>query len=182
MAHFDSLIQRAAAFPDKGFVEGLKMLPSRQTVLVGCVDPRVEPEDIFGLEPGEAVVIRNVGARVNPALLETMAILRTVARSRGKEIGEGWNLVLVHHTDCGIIGCYEHAPALLARHLGTTVEALERLAIKDPYAAVRLDIEALRANPDLPDGVMISGLVYDVASGETEVAVPPTRLRAEPVV
>lgn len=177
MNHFDSLIERSVEFSENGFADGLKMLPSKQTLIVGCVDPRVEPADIFDLLPGEAVVIRNVGARINPALVETMAILRTVAQSRGKDLGEGWNLVLLHHTDCGIIGCYDHAPDLLAKHLGTSVDALEVLAIKDPHAAVRLDVETFRANKDLPDGIMVSGLVYDVANGRTEVVVPPTRLR-----
>lgn len=177
MDYFDSLIARSEAFAENGYADGLKMLPSKQTVIVGCVDPRVEPADIFDLLPGEAVVIRNVGARINPQLLETMAILRAVAQSKGKEIGQGWNLVLLHHTDCGIIGCYHHAPALLAKHLGTSVEALADLYIDDPRAAVRKDIEILKGVGELPGGFMISGLVYDVATGHTETVVAPTRLR-----
>lgn len=180
MDYFDSLIERSNAFAENGFAEGLRMLPSRQTVVIGCVDPRVEPADIFDLLPGEAVVIRNVGARINPALLETMAILRAVAQSKGKEIGEGWNLVLLHHTDCGIIGCYDHAPELLAKHLGTSVAALADLNIKDPHAAVRQDVETLKGIEALPGGFMVSGLVYDVTTGRTETVVAPTRLRDAP--
>jgi carbonic anhydrase len=177
MTFFDSLIERSVVFAENGFAEGLKMLPSKKTVVIGCVDPRVEPADIFDLLPGDAVVIRNVGARINPALVETMAILQAVARSKGKDIGEGWNLVLLHHTDCGIIPCYEHAPELLARHLGTSIGALADMAIGDPHAAVRQDVETLRGMDALPGGFMVSGLVYDVATGRTETVVAPVRLR-----
>jgi hypothetical protein len=50
-----------------------------KTMIIGCVDPRVDPVDIFGLVPGEAAVIRNVGGRITPATLQTMAMLRIVA-------------------------------------------------------------------------------------------------------
>jgi carbonic anhydrase len=173
----DSLIQRNAEFAREGFTSGLKMLPSRRTMIIGCVDPRVDPMDIFQLEPGEAAIIRNVGGRVNPALLETMAILGTVTRAAGEEVGTGWNLVVLHHTDCGIKGCYQHAPELLAKQMGVPLEGLDALAINDPYQAVALDVAALKANPRLPGGFTVTGLVYDVANGLVQTIVPPALLR-----
>lgn len=179
MSFLDTLIERNAAFADTGFSADLKMLPSMKTIIVGCVDPRVDPVDVLGLAPGEAVVIRNVGGRINAALLETMAILRTVAQAAGKDIGPGWNLVVLHHTDCGIIGCLHHAPDLLAKHLGVAPEELDALAISDPYKAVALDVAALKANPDLPGGFILSGLVYDVTTGRIDTVAAPAALRAE---
>ncbi|WP_425343349.1 carbonic anhydrase [Pseudofrankia saprophytica] len=35
-------------------------------MVVGCVDPRVDPTHVLGLEQGEAAVIRNVGGRITP--------------------------------------------------------------------------------------------------------------------
>lgn len=179
MDYLDTLIRRNEDFAGKGFNPGLRMLPSKKTMIVGCVDPRVDPIDIFQLEPGEAAIIRNVGGRVNPALLETMGILRTVTQAAGGEVGTGWNLVVLHHTDCGISGCYHHAPGLLAQHLGVSSEALDELAITDPYQAVAIDVAALKANPKLPGGFTVSGLVYDVATGKVETVVPPSLLRPE---
>ena len=179
MSFLDTLIERNAAFADTGFSADLKMLPSMKTIIVGCVDPRVDPVDVLGLAPGEAVVIRNVGGRINAAFLETMAILRTVAQAAGKDIGPGWNFVVLHHTDCGIIGCLHHAPDLLAKHLGIAPEGLDALAINDPYKAVALDVAALKANPDLPGGFIVSGLVYDVTTGRIDTVVAPTVLRVE---
>ena len=179
MDFLETLAARSAAFAETGFLPDLKIIPSERTMIVGCVDPRVDPMDVLGLKPGEAVVIRNVGGRVNPSLLETMTILSTVAQAAGQEIGTGWNLILLQHTDCGIKGCYHHAPELLAPYMGIAREDLDTLAITDPYAAVAVDIAALKANPKLPGGFTVTGLVYDVATGTTETVVPPALLRPE---
>ena len=170
------MLERNARFVETTFDPHLKMMPSTGTIVVGCVDPRVDPVDVLGLKPGEAAVIRNVGGRVHKPLMETLAILRVLAKAAGREGGVR-NLVLLHHTDCGIIGCYRHAPDLLARHMGVETEALEGLEITDPHKSVVLDIVALRANPQLPDGIVVSGLVYDVAMGRVETVAPPAPLR-----
>lgn len=176
MDFLNTLFDRNAHFAKHNFSADLKMLPSTGTIIVGCVDPRVDPADIFELKPGEVAVIRNVGGRINKPLLETMAILRTVAKAAGKEKGVR-NLVLLHHTDCGIVGCYHHAPELLAKHLGVETAELEDLAITDPYEAIAIDIAALKANKQLPDDMVVSGIVYDVATGLVETVVQPATLR-----
>ncbi|MNL12852.1 Beta-carbonic anhydrase 1 [compost metagenome] len=179
MDFLQTLAQRNAAFANSDFSADLKIIPSRKTMIIGCVDPRVDPMDVLKLQPGEAAVIRNVGGRVNPALLETMAILRTVSRVGGSEVGEGWNLILLHHTDCGISGCLHHAPELLAKHMGVAPQELAALEIDDPYKAVAVDVAALKANPNLPGGFTVTGLVYDVATGRIDTVVPAGPLRSE---
>jgi len=179
MDFLETLLQRNAEFAENDFSADLKIIPSRKTMILGCVDPRVDPMDVLKLAPGEAAIIRNVGGRVNPSLLETMAILRTVSQVGGNEVGEGWNLIVLHHTQCGISGCYHHAPQLLAKHMGVEEHELAALEIDDPYQSVQVDVAALKANPKLPGGFMVSGLVYDVATGRIDTVVPPALLRDE---
>jgi carbonic anhydrase len=143
-----------------------------KTMIIGCVDPRVDPADVFGLVPGEAAIIRNVGGRITPATLQLLAMLRIVAKANGGEIGRGWSLIILHHTDCGIT-CLAHSPELLANHFGVVPEDLDKLAIADPHKAVAVDVAALKSNPLLPGGFLVSGLVYDVATGRIELVVPP---------
>ena len=177
MDFIETIQQRNQSFAEAGFSSELKIIPSTKTLLVGCLDPRVDPMDVLGLKPGEAAIMRNIGGRITPALIETMILLPTVARAAGQEMGPGWNLVILHHTECGIIGCYKRAPELLAKHLGVDRAQLDSMAITDPYKAVAMDIAAYRANTEIPAGYMVSGLVYDVANGKIEVVVPPSLLR-----
>ena len=177
MDFFETLAVRNAAFAETEFLVDLKILPSRRTLILGCVDPRVDPMDILKLEPGEAAIIRNVGGRVNPALIETLDILQTVSKAAGEEVGPGWNLIVLHHTKCGIIGCYHHAPDLLVKYMCVPAEELDALAITDPYKAVVIDIAALRANPNVSGAFTVAGLVYDVATGRIETVVAPQVLR-----
>lgn len=170
------MLERNADFAKTEFAPELKMLPSTGTVVIGCVDPRVDPAHVLGLKQGEAAVIRNVGGRVNKPLMETLSILGVLTKAAGRPDGAR-NLVVLQHTDCGIIGCNHHAPALLAQHLGVETTELEDLAITDPYQAVALDIAALKGHPGLPDKLTVSGLVYDVKTGQITTVVPPGPLR-----
>lgn len=179
MDFLQTLIQRNAQFAATDFVGDLKIIPSRKTLILGCVDPRVDPMDVLKLAPGEVAIIRNVGGRVNPALFETLAILGTVSKVGGAAVGQGWNLIVLHHTQCGISGCYHHAPELLAKHMSVATNQLAALAIDDPYKAVAIDVAALKANPNLPGGFTVTGLVYDVTTGLIDTVVPASLLRAE---
>ncbi|WP_144110308.1 carbonic anhydrase [Paraburkholderia sp. BCC1886] len=176
MDFHEVMLERNANFARTDFSPELKMMPSTGTIVVGCVDPRVDPATVLGLKLGETAVIRNVGGRVSHALIETLAVLSVVGAAAGRP-GGARNLVLLQHTDCGIIGCHRHAPALLARYLDVEEAALDTMSIPDPYEAIALDIAALKTNLDLSDGLMVSGLVYDVTTGQVQTVVPPTRLR-----
>lgn len=176
MDYIDTLMRRNVEFAENGFNPHLRMMPTSKTLIIGCVDPRVDPMDLFKLAPGEAGIFRNVGGRVNPAVFETLGILRTVAVAAGGDIGPDWNLIVLHHTDCGIKRCYCHEPHLLAEHMGVTLAELDNLDINDPYKAVTLDAEALRANADVAGGYTVSGMVYDVGTGNVEMVAPPSAI------
>jgi len=173
MSVIETLTQRNQAFANSRFSADLKIMPSMKTMIIGCVDP----VDILGLAPGEAVVIRNVGGRITPATLQTMAMLRIAARASG-DIAAGWNLIVLHHNDCGI-ACLAHSPDLLAAYFGVARADLDALAIADPHQAVAVDVAALKANPLLPGGFLVTGLVYDVTTGRIEIVVPTSWLRPE---
>ena len=175
----DDLVKRNEAFAEKDFPPGLKIIPTMKTMVIGCVDSRVDPAEVLGLKLGEAVVIRNVGGRIEPATFHNMAILGAVTKAKGGTVGTGWNLVVLHHTDCGIKPCLTHAPHLLAEQFQVPVEDLDKLAIDDPYKSVVVDVAALKANPKMPGGFIVSGLVYDVDTGRVTTVVPPAPLREE---
>lgn len=179
MNFLETLAQRNADFVESGFSADLKIIPSQKTMIIGCVDPRVDPMAVLKLEHGEAAIIRNVGGRVTPELFQTMAILGTVSKVGGNPVGQGWNLIVLHHTQCGITGCLHRAPHLLAKYMGVPEDQLAGLAIDDPYKSVEIDVAALKANPNLPAEAKVTGMVYDVATGRIETVVPTAQLRTE---
>jgi hypothetical protein len=58
------LVARNAEFAAHHFAPDLTINPSGNMMVVGCVDPRVDPTRVLGIGHGEAAVIRNVGGRV----------------------------------------------------------------------------------------------------------------------
>jgi carbonic anhydrase len=177
MDTIETLRERNTHFAAHQFTGGLAMMPNLKTMIVGCVDPRVDPADVLGLELGDAVVIRNIGGRITPATVQAMAMLRLVAAAvAGGEPGPGWNLIVLHHTDCGINHLTGY-PDLLAEHFGVDKAELDSKHVTDPWASVTTDVAALKANPFLPAEFIVSGLVYDVETGLIEQVVGPELLR-----
>lgn len=152
--------------------QDLPIMPSLRTMIIGCVDPRVDPVFVLGLKPGEAAVFRNVGGRITPGAVREMAMLQEVVRAHGARPGGRFDLIVLHHTDCGITSL-EGQPETLARYFGVDEASVPSKAVGDPNAAVAVDVALLRSNPRLPRDWVVSGLVYDVHTGQVEVVVPP---------
>jgi carbonic anhydrase len=167
----ETLTGRNAGFAEHGFVSGLRMMPSLKAIVIGCVDPRVDPTDVLGTTPGEVAAIRNVGGRITPATVEELVMLRAVTQAAGGDLGPGWELVVLHHTDCGITRLQDR-PEMLTGYFGVAADGLSAWEVGDPWAAVAHDVDVLRAEPRLA-GVRVSGLVYDVATGVVESVVAP---------
>ncbi len=175
MTTFDTLIERNQDFASHQFPKELPPLPTLRAMIIGCVDPRVDPALLLGLGLGEAVVIRNVGGRITPATLQTMGMLGRIAQAGGGIPAGEFHLIVLQHTQCGITRL-EGNPEMLASYFGIGQEGLKAKAVTDPHAAVAVDVAALKAISALPGNWLVSGLVYDVTTGLVEVVVPPAPL------
>ena len=154
-------------------------LPNVKAIIIGCADMRVDPVHILGIKPGEAVVMRNIGGRITPGLLEQLGLLGRIGEVAGETPGGGgeFHIIVLQHTDCGITRLAGDT-AMLAHYFQIQDAELKTKAITDPRAAVSDDVALLRAIRALPSEWLISGLVYDVATGLVEVVVPPAPVRA----
>jgi carbonic anhydrase len=177
----DALLQRNHDFVTHRFVAGLSIRPTLQTIIIGCADPRVDPVHILGLEPGEAVVLRNVGGRVTPGTLQLLSMLLQVPTASGApadNTSAPFHLIVLHHTDCGITRLASNTE-MMAEYFDVAPAELPAKAIEDPRAAVASDIATLRAIPDVPSALLVSGLVYDTETGLIDVVVPLAPIRTE---
>jgi carbonic anhydrase len=185
MNNLDSILQRNKDFAARQSVAGTLMpslpraLPNVKAIIIGCADMRVDPAHVLGIKPGEAVVIRNIGGRITPGLLEQLALLGRIGEVAGEIPGGGgeFNLIVLQHTDCGITRLAGD-PAMLAHYFQIQERELNKKTVLDPRAAVAADVALLRAIPALPSEWLISGLVYDVATGLVEIVAPPALIRA----
>jgi carbonic anhydrase len=186
MSTLDSLLERNKDFAAAQAAAGTLMpslgeaTPNLKAFIIGCADMRVDPAHLLGLMPGEAVVLRNIGGRITPVLLQELGMLGRVGQVTGKVAGGGgeFHLIVLHHTDCGITRLAGD-PAMLAHYFQIEEEKVGAKAITDPRSAVAVDVALLKSIPALPAKWIISGLVYDVATGLVEVVVPPAPIRAE---
>ena len=185
MSHLDKMLERNKDFAAQQSAAGTLMpslpraLPNVKAIIIGCADMRVDPADILGIKPGEAVVMRNIGGRITPGLLEELGLLGRIGEVAGQVPGGGgeFHIIVLQHTDCGITRLVGD-PALLAHYFQIQEGELKQKAVSDPRAAVAADVAALRAIPALPHEWLISGLVYDVATGLVEIVAPPALIRA----
>jgi carbonic anhydrase len=185
MNSLDSMLERNRDFAAQQSAAGTLMpwlpraLPNVKAIIIGCADMRVDPADVLGIRPGEAVVIRNIGGRITPGLLEQLGLLGRIGEVAGEIPGGGgeFHIIVLQHTDCGITRLVDDS-AMLAHYFQIQEGELNKKAVTDPRAAVALDVASLRAIPALPGKWLISGLVYDVATGLVEIVLPPAPIRA----
>ena len=153
--------------------------PAAQVVIVTCLDHRVDPAIMLGLQLGDAVVIRNTGGRVTQAVIGDIAYLAFLAGQlfSGVVAAEGlFEVAVVHHTQCGT--GFLTDPGFRHRAAGATglpEAALEAAAVADPHTTVRADVEHLLAAPSLSPKVSVSGHVYDIATGRVTTVLDARR-------
>ncbi len=184
MNNLDNLLERNKDFAAQQSAAGTLMpslpraMPNVKAIIIGCADMRVDPAHVLGIKPGEAVVIRNIGGRITPGLLEELGLLGRIGEVARAIPGGGgeFHLIVLQHTDCGITRLVGD-PAMLTQYFQIQEEQLKAKAVTDPRAAVAVDVAWLRTIPALPGEWLVSGLVYDVATGLVEIVVPPAPIR-----
>jgi carbonic anhydrase len=121
------------------------------------MDARLDLFGILGLAPGDAHLIRNAGGVATDDVIRSLAISQRKLGTR--------EVVLVHHTDCGMLTFTEDE---------FRRELLEETGIKPAWVAeaftdldadVRSSIARIRSSPFLPHRDAVRGFVYEVDTG-----------------
>ncbi len=165
-----------AATDAKAHVPEIPFIPFKQLYLITCIDPRVEPAAILGLGLGDAIVARNVGGRVTPAVINDLAWIVHLHQNKAPD-ADWFEVAVIHHTDCGsgLFADDELRAGYVARG-GWDDETAANLAVLEPAKTVREDVERIRSAPQLKPGVenvRIGGYVYDLQTGQVTTVVAP---------
>ena len=136
---------------------GLPAQAGRGLAVVTCIDSRIEPLAMLGLQPGDAKILRNAGARVTDDVLRTLVLATYLL---GVE-----RAMIVAHTNCRMtVDAQDDVHAAVRRKGGPDTRSLGFLTTTDPVAAVRDDVQRIRSWPFLP-GLEVGGFLYEVETG-----------------
>ncbi|KAG9238608.1 beta carbonic anhydrase clade D [Amylocarpus encephaloides] len=150
------------------FTQGdLALPPAKKYAVVTCMDARIDPAAAFGINLGDAHVIRNAGAVASDALRSLVISQQLLGTTE---------ILLVKHTGCGMLTFEETDAANMVRqNLGDEgIKAIadgfagKFLPFPDVEAAVKSDVEWLKQNKAIPEGTKISGWVYEVETGKVK--------------
>ena len=131
--------------------------PAKKMAIITCMDARLSPYVMLGLEEGDAHVIRNAGGVVTDDEIRSLAISQ---RLLGTE-----EVMVIHHTDCGMLTFSDD---------DFRRQIQEETGVKPHWAAesfsdleedVRQSVARIKSSPFIPRKESVRGFVYEVESG-----------------
>jgi carbonic anhydrase len=149
-------------FPSDEFNDsGLTGTARKGLAIVTCMDSRISPLAVVGMQAGDAKILRNAGARVTDDVLRTLVLASYLL---------GVNRVLVMpHTDCRMASADEATiHATIKDQFGVDTRSLEFRTVSDQRSALAIDVTRIRTYPLLQKGVSVAGAVYNVSTGQLE--------------
>jgi carbonic anhydrase len=157
MSAADDLIrnnERYAAGFDKG---DLPAPPAKRLAVLACMDARVDVHKILGLEEGDAHVLRNAGGVVTDDEIRSLAISQHLL---GTE-----EIVLVHHTDCGMLKFTDDEFAGKLEELTGEWPPWSPHSIDDLEESVRESARRIADSPFIPHTEDVRCFIYEVETG-----------------
>jgi carbonic anhydrase len=161
----ETALVRNRAFAAAAGHQGAVVIPKLSLFVVTCLDPRVDPAHVLGLELSDAIVVRNVGGRVTNEVTNDVAFISQIAETVIPD-GPLFEVAVIHHTQCGAGALADDAfRGRYAERIGEDESELRVRAVIDPAASVASDVARLRSAPAISPRVVVSGHVYDVETG-----------------
>ena len=144
----------AAKFQD----EHLTGRAAKGLAIITCMDSRISPLDIMGLNPGDVKILRNAGARVTEDVLRTL-VLATFLLGVDR-------ILVMPHTDCRMASATEQEiHQAIQSDYGVDTRSVEFRTVRDQLGALSMDVTRVRTYPLLAPNVTVAGAVFDVRTG-----------------
>lgn len=158
MGAFDDVLTANDRYASSFVDRGLPGQAGRGLAVVTCMDSRIDPLMMLGLEKGDAKIMRNAGGRVTEDVLRTLVL--------GTHLLGVERVLVVEHTDCKMAtSTAEEVHRAILDASGVDSRSLEFRLMDDQLAALAQDVQKVRSWPYLPKGVEVGGFLYDVRTG-----------------
>jgi carbonic anhydrase len=157
MPETDALLANSESYAASFDKADLPLPPARKVAVLACMDARLDPARVLGLEEGDAHVIRNAGGVLSEDAVRSLSISQHLL---GTE-----EIVLIQHTDCGMLTFDdEEFASRMESETGSRPE-WRGLAFSDLDESVRASIRKIKESPFIPRADKVRGFIYDVKSG-----------------
>ena len=157
MSTTDDLLRNAEEYAASFDQGDLPLPPARKLAVLACMDARLNPYGILGLQDGDAHILRNAGGVVTDDEIRSLAISQ---RLLGTE-----EIILIHHTDCGMLTFTDDEFAeKLETETGHRPD-WHAHAFDDLDDNVKRSIDKIRTSPFVPKTDNIRGYVYEIETG-----------------
>ena len=155
---FDDLLARNAEYQSRFRHGNFDGIAHAGVAMLTCMDSRIEPLGMLGLEIGDAKIIRTPGGRLTPdALIGAILGVHLLGVQR---------ILVVPHTRCAMASGED--ADIVAKARAATGEDLSDLRIgasPDQHARLVEDVTALREHPHVAGRAVVGGFLYDVDTG-----------------
>ncbi len=161
VADFDDLLAANRDFAADFTLGGFDGVAHAGVAIVTCMDSRIDPLRMLGLEAGDAKIFRNPGGRVTEAALEALVL---GAHLLGVE-----RILVIPHTRCAMASSTEQEIRdRIGASAGQDASWARFHVVEDQRASLAEDVHKVRVHPLVPDTVRVGGFLYDVDTGLIE--------------
>ena len=158
---FDDLLAANRAFAADFDLAGFDGVARAGVAIVTCMDSRIAPLHMLGLEPGDAKIFRNPGGRVTPQALGALVL--------GVHLLGVDRILVVPHTRCAVASnTEEELHERVSASAGVDATWQQFHVVPDQLAALKEDVHKVTSHPLIPDTVEVGGFLYDVDTGLIE--------------
>lgn len=158
---FDDLVEANREFADDFSLGGFDGIARAGVAIVTCMDSRIDPLRMLGLEHGDAKIFRNPGGRVTAAALEALVL--------GVHLLGVRRILVVPHTRCAMTQNTEQELREKISELSGQDASWQGFhVVADQKVALNQDVAAVRSHPLIGDEIAVGGFLYDVDSGLLE--------------
>jgi carbonic anhydrase len=158
MPDFSDLFAANAEFVKSFKSQELTGQAKKGLAIITCMDSRIDPLRIVGMQPGDAKILRNAGARVTEDVLRTLVLATHLLNVN--------RVLVMPHTDCRMAsGTEDEIHAAIKERSGIDTRGIEIRTVKDQLAALNADLVRIKSFPLLPKEIAVTGGIYDVKSG-----------------
>lgn len=155
---FEDLLAANRRFAETFALSGFDGIAHAGVAVVTCMDSRIDPLRMLGLEAGDAKIFRNPGGRVTPQALEALVL--------GAHLLNVRRILVVPHTRCAMASStLDELRAKVGESAGQDASWQPFGVVEDQEGALEDDVRKIRAHPLIPDSVEVGGFMYDVDTG-----------------